>query len=216
MINHSFINRLQILKKNGVNLHCVLDIGAYHGDFTETIKSVYPFIKVIQIEADDRQKKYLQEDAIIALLGDSDRDVTFYTLAEDQITTGSSIFLELTPYYNDRTVITQQKQMTTLDILDKQFNFVGDWANHGLVKIDTQGSELLILDGAHNFLTNKCPRFILLEVSVQEYNKDAPKFNLVSEYMNKLNYTVKDIYDLSYDSMGQLLQMDILFERQPL
>lgn len=214
MINHSFKNRFETLKKNGVNLHCALDIGAYHGDFTETIQAVYPFIKIVQIEADERQKKYLHQNCIIALLGDSQREVTFYTLAEDKITTGSSVFLELTTHYNEHSVIALQKEMTTLDTLDKQFNFNGDWLNHGLVKIDTQGSELLILDGAYNFLTSKRPRFILLEVSVQEYNKGAPKFNLVIEYMNKLNYTVKDIYDLSYDGMGQLLQIDILFERQ--
>lgn len=214
MLIKNFILRLNILKSNGVDIQNVLDIGAYRGDFTETIKTVYPDAHVIQIEADDRQKMWLDDTAIICLLGNKEQDkVPFYTLDENVDTTGSSIFLEQTPYYNESSTIVYNKNMTTLDALHQKHNFSGDWLNHGFVKIDTQGSELLILDGAVNFLETKKPRFMLLECSVQEYNKGAPKLISVIEYMHKLKYEVVDLYDLAYDGVGKLLQTDLLFER---
>lgn len=213
MILENFQRRFRVLKSCGVNIQYVLDIGAYRGDFTETIVSVWPSAVVRQIEADERQSSWLQPGAILALLGDGKKTANFYTLAGDKITTGSSIFLENTGHYTPDSTLVISKEMTTLDELDKVHNFYGRWNTHGLVKIDTQGSELLILDGAQQFLATKQPRYILLECSVQEYNLGAPKINPVVEYMYKLEYAISDIFDLTYDASGKLLQTDILFER---
>ena len=208
----SFARRFQVMKKNNVHIQYVLDIGAYRGDFTETVKSVWPTAIVRQFEADERQAPWLSNTAFIALLGDSEKEVDFYTLSEDKITTGSSIYKELTPHYNSTTTLIQRKQMTTLDILDQKHNFFGNWRANGLVKIDTQGSELLILAGAKQFLMRE-PRFILLECSVGKYNEGAPMLSTVIERMAALNYITRDIFDLSYDTTGNLIQTDILFER---
>jgi FkbM family methyltransferase len=214
VILESFRNRFTVLKSNGVNIQYVLDIGAYRGDFTETIHAVWPTAIVRQIEADDRQQGYLNKNAIIALLGNTSADaVDFYTLGDNKITTGSSIYKELTPHYTENTTVVIPKSMTTIDILAQEHNFFGNWKELGLIKIDTQGSELLILEGATNFLAEKQPKFILLECSVIPYNQGSPIFAEAVEKMNKLKYTVKDIFDLSYNNQNQLLQTDILFER---
>jgi hypothetical protein len=92
-------------------------------------------------------------------------------------------------------------------------NFFGNWKELGLIKIDTQGSELLILEGATDFLTSKQPKYILLECSVIPYNEGAPNFTEVVEHMHKLKYVVKDILDVSYNNQSQLMQTDVLFER---
>jgi len=208
----SFARRFNVMKKNQCHIQYVLDIGAYRGDFTTTIKSVWPTAIVRQFEADERQLPWLQSNAIIALLGDVEKEVDFYTLDESKITTGSSIFKELTPHYTNASTIVQKKRMTTLDILHQKHNFFGNWNTHGLIKIDTQGSELLILAGAKNFLEKQEPRFILLECSVAKYNQGAPVLDEVIREMSEMRYLVKDIFDLSYDNLGTLLQTDILFE----
>ena len=214
MIIPPFKSRFETLKANGDNIQFVIDIGAYRGHFTETIHAVWPLAIVKQIEADERQLQFLQKNAIIALLGDKESDnVPYYTLSSDSITTGSSIFKEQSPYYTSNSTIVMQKPMTTLDNLDKIHKFVGNWKTHGLLKIDTQGSEMLILEGAKEFLLNKQPKFILLECSVVEYNKGAPSMLEMINYMNRLGYSIYDIFDLSYDSRGNLLQTDILFKR---
>ena len=144
----------------------VLDIGAYRGDFKQTVKSVWPDCRVQQFEADERQASHLSPDAKICLLGDQEREVDFYTI-EDKVrgmTTGSSIYRERTAYYQNPKVI--KKQMVTLDsVVDAS----GDWSK-GLVKIDTQGSELDILRGGEVFLKIQQPRYTLLECSLMQYN----------------------------------------------
>lgn len=217
MIIEAFKNKFSQLKSIGIQIQYVLDIGAYRGDFTDTIKLVWPTAIVNQFEADERQKNFLQSNAIIALLGDVDeKEVDYFTLDETKITTatGSSIFKELTNHYNDTSTIIMKKQMITLDTLCKTHNFFGNWKNHGLIKLDTQGSELLILDGAITFLETKQPRFILIECSWMNYNKGSPLFLEVITKLDKLNYKAKDIYDMSYDIQGNLIQTDILFERK--
>jgi FkbM family methyltransferase len=215
MIITPFKARFEQLKRNGSHIQYVLDIGAYRGDFTDTILSVWPTAIVRQIEADERQASWLKQPALIALLGDKEQDsVDYYTLASDKITTGSSIFKETTSHYNAASTIVLKKPMTTIDLLDIKYNFYGDWKNHGLIKIDTQGSELLILRGAEKFLTSKQPRYILLECSVLQYNQNSPLIAEVMETMQKLNYYMADVFDTSYTQTGQLLQIDILFERK--
>lgn len=214
MILEPFKKRFTVLKKNGCNIQFVLDIGAYRGDFSETIKSVWNSAIIWQIEADDRQLPWLKEKAIISLLGNEVKDeVDFYTLDEHKITTGSSIFKELTPHYSPASTVTVKKSMTTIDELNKKHNFFGNWKDLGLVKLDTQGSELLILEGAKNFLEDKEPRYILLECSIQQYNLGAPVFADTVKFLDKLKYKVIDVIDHSYDAKYQLLQIDILFER---
>ena len=214
MILHPFARRFNIMKDNGNHIQYVLDIGAYRGDFTETVKSIWPTAIVRQIEADERQQRWLQDNAIISLLGDKESvSVDFYTLAQDKITTGSSLYKEMTRHYTESTTLILKKPMTTIDALDKIYKFYGNWRELGLVKIDTQGSELLILDGAKEFLLKNAPKYILLECSVIQYNDGAPLIAEVIAYMNSINYRIKDVFDLSYNEKNILQQTDMLFER---
>lgn len=206
----NFYNKLNQLKQWGVTIENVLDIGAYRGHFTYTVRAVWPKAKIQQFEADERQKKFLQEDAHIAVLGDSEREVDFYTIPDiaEGVTTGSSIYKENTIYYQRPIVLKKQMQL-----LDNLVDTSGDWSK-GLVKIDTQGSELDILRGAKNFMENQKPMYILLECSVKQYNDGSPLISQVTSQMLEWGYNFEDIFDFSYDKSGQLLQLDVLFRRK--
>jgi hypothetical protein len=81
-----------------------------------------------------------------------------------------------------------------------------------LIKIDVQGAELDVLRGAKNTM-NKT-KFIILEVSMIEYNKNSPLFADVIDFMNKNNFLVNDILDIHY-SNNVCIQCDILFKKLP-
>lgn len=196
--------RLWQLKSTGFVLEQCLDIGAYRGDFTRIVKALYPECRVQQFEADERNRSYIPH-AVFALLGDQEREAIFYTLPDHACTTGSSIFRENTSHYVKP--IQLSLPMTTLD---KVADYAGDWSK-GLVKMDTQGSEMMILKGAYG-LMKKRPRFFLIECSVLPYNEGAPLINQVIASMSNLGYGIRDFWDMNYDSMGNLLQTDILFE----
>ena len=207
MVLLNFANKFRQLKAKGVNFDHVLDIGAYRGDFTETIKTVWPDAKVHQFEADERQKDKLLPDATIALLGNECKEVDFYTIQDTAygVTTGSSYYREMTPFYENPIVV--KKQMVTLDSL---LDLNSHWYSV-LVKLDTQGSELDILAGAKEFLSKVKPIYILLECSVKPYNDGAPLIGEVVENMGKLGYLFNDIIEAKYDNHGDLLQVDVLF-----
>ena len=197
-------HRLVQLKRQGVLIDRALDIGAYRGGFTDLLLAIWPGCRIQQFEADERQKPYIP-NAKICLLGDSERDVNFYTLPEASCTAGSSVYRENSVYYKDPLVLA--KRMVTLDSVA---DYSGDWSR-GFVKIDTQGSELLILKGAKGLLAKR-PRFMLLECSVCMYNIDAPLIDDVICQMREYGYRTRDVCNLLYLSQGELLQTDILFE----
>jgi len=206
-------NRFAVLKKSGVILTHCLDIGAYRGEFTRMIKNYWPEVHVWQLEADDRQRDWLDPNATFALLSNvPDQELDFFTLGNDGpiSTTGSSIYRELTQYYTDPVVI--KKKTTTIDEISKRVDFAGDWINSGLVKLDTQGSELDVLEGSKNFLAMYQPKYILIETSVKPYNLKAPLVGDVIEYMRSKSYQILDLMNLTHDKTESLLQVDILFK----
>ena len=196
-----FRQRLQHLKHP---INSVLDVGAYRGDFAHLAKDLFPTAKIKCIEGDERQASFLQHfDTEFYLLGKKTKQVNFYTLPEDQCTTGSSVYRENTVYYQDPIVI--KKWAYALDDLNLP--------RFDLIKLDVQGSELDILKGGKKYLAATQPTYLLLETSIQEYNQDAPLAGEVISYLNKNRYRLCDIFDVLYDKSNQLLQVDFLFER---
>jgi FkbM family methyltransferase len=207
----SYGARFRNLRDNGINISYALDIGAYRGDFSKILREIWPNINIWQFEADERQKPWLDPNAIFGLLSDKPNvSVDFFTLDnENSITTGSSMYRELTSYYKNPIVV--KKKTKTLDSIMDQVNFRGNWKNAGLIKLDTQGSELDILKGGEKFLSTFKPKYILIETSVIRYNENAPLVGEVIEYMRMKNYHIVDILNYQYENNGKLLQMDILF-----
>ena len=204
---YGFIERFFYLKKTGFELEQALDIGAYRGEFTNIVKSVWPSCRIQQFEADKSNQQYLQSDAIFELLGDQEVATNFYTIQDVGwgSTTGASVYKENTEYYKD--CIVKIREMKKLDSL---VDMSGDWSR-GLVKIDTQGSEINILKGAKKFLEQCKPKFLLLECSYIEYNIGGPLVTDVFSYAKSIGYKPVDILDNSYLE-DRLIQSDWLFE----
>ena len=210
----NFENRFRFHISSGLRLERALDIGAYRGEFSALIDQLWPGIKIWQFEADERQKPH-NPKAFYILLGDGPRVCDFYTVDEkDGFTTGSSVYRENSGFYRDSNIVLK-KEMTTIDRLMKRIDFSGNWKEHGLVKLDTQGSEVDILKGARNFLETFTPRLIPLETSIAAYNLGAPLIVDVFDYMASIGYRPIDVFDLSHAGDGTLLQADVLFEREP-
>lgn len=202
--------RLNFMKATGVEIKNALDIGAYRGEFTKVLKEIWPDVEVQQFEADERQTHYLQPDAVMKPLSDRVKMVDFYTIPDTHhgSTTGSSIYLENTEFYKDK-IVTQKMTAT----LDDHVHIDGEWADHGLVKLDVQGSEIDVLIGGDYFMRHCKPRYVLTEVSVMPYNQGAPLAAQVIAHLHRLGYRLFDVADMKYEDHGFLLQMDLMFKR---
>jgi hypothetical protein len=120
------------------------------------------------------------EDFAICLLGSEPRPaVPFWTL--DGTATGASAYKELTDFYDGVKPIFL-KQKTLNDLLGgKRFDFI---------KMDTQGSELDIINGGWAVVSH-C-KALQLEISIRPYNRGAPYGKEVFDRLKDLGFVLVD------------------------
>lgn len=84
------------------------------------------------------------------------------------------------------------------------------------LKIDVQGAEFLVLEGAKNYLIKKRINYIQMEfiyISTYKHTKNLPYY---LEFFEQYNYDLISIFDLYHNSKGELLQCELLFRSRPL
>ena len=77
--------------------------------------------------------------------------------------------------------------------------------------MDVQGSELEIIKGGLDII--KQSNFLLLELSLIEYNEKVPLANEVMTYLKKNNFELIDIFDVYYQN-NMAIQFDGLFKNK--
>jgi FkbM family methyltransferase len=187
----------------------VLDIGANVGQFYNEIKPIFPNAYYYLIEGNDSCEVVLETlnvDYSICLLSDCEKEVDFYVRKHEPRCTGNSIYRENTSFYDDDQIIILKKQTKTLsNILN---NKVFD-----LIKIDVQGSEIDIINGGLDIFKNA--KGVLMEISLVEYNQNAPVKEFVYEYMSNMGFIpIETIGNINHPITHELIQQDILFLNQ--
>ncbi len=185
----------------------VVDIGSYRGEWTSMALPIFPDARFVMMEAQPDKAAALSAIQAkapgrisfrIGLLGAESRAEVKFFVAE----TGSSVYSENTGFSREEIVL----PMHTLDeALSGQ-----DGEGGVFLKLDVQGAELDVLDGAS--ATLKRTDVILLEVALCEYNAGAPRLADITERLRNLGFLSFDILDLR--RVGPVLaQIDMVFVR---
>jgi FkbM family methyltransferase len=199
---------LRLLQKAGFAPEIVVDIGAHSGEWTQMGLPIFPQARFLMIEAQPEKEKILEavrkeapqriEYAMNLLGAESKENVDFF-----MCDLGSSVYVENTSFPTERVSL----PMLTLDTVLRGHDMVGST----FIKIDVQGAELDVLAGATETLQRTDA--VLLEASLVEYNKGAPRIGEVIAHMAKLGFILFDICDLR--RIGSVLaQTDLIFIRQ--
>jgi FkbM family methyltransferase len=191
-----------------INPKRVIDIGAHVGEFTKTIQGKFPTCKIMMVEANPNCESYLRllgKPYDMVGLYDKEGYETLYLEKINPIPTGASIYKENTIWYGEGKYETIKIPTSTLDI--KNY-FNGETID--LIKIDTQGSELDILNGGQKTLERT--EFVLIEVSLVEYNSDAPMIDKVVDKMIECGFYIIDIVEYHINN-GLIFQLDVLFKK---
>ena len=199
--NEGHFKRLRFHKNKGINFKNVLDIGACNGSWSLLVKSIFPGVNILMLEANNDKEHILKKigNYKIALLSsEANKEVNYYKSLSDDAS-GNSIYLENTNYK----FIPEKRITTTLKLI------VPKDINYDLIKMDVQGSELDIIKGGLDII--KKTKFLLLELQIFEYNKDAPMLSEVLTYLKNINFDLVDVFDLLYSSSGSLIQIDGFF-----
>lgn len=203
----NLIYSLENLKNEGFTPSYIIDIGAYHGEWTTMIKKIFPESNVLMIEAQEIKEGILKDISqtyspkvfyeIQLLSSQDEREVSFV-----EMETGSSVFEESSPYQREYV----NKKTITLDtLLKKHPNF----ESADFLKIDVQGYELEVLKGAKQLLEKV--ELVLMEVSLIPVNKGCPIMSEVVQFMADYDFRVLDFCSQIRRSDGFLWQTDLLF-----
>ena len=196
--------RLNFYKKNNINFKKVLDIGAYKGEWKDLFQKIFPESDILMIEANKNKEDILKKKGnyIIALLGSEDgKEVDYFKCTDDKIDTGNSVYLENTSMKFNPEKRKTKKLSSLLDPNDK----------FDLIKIDVQGSEIEVIEGGKSIIKNSS--FLLVELSLQNYNEGAPKLLEVINKLNEYNFELIDIIDRNYRN-NVLVQIDGIFKNK--
>lgn len=205
-VDHTHEVLVRHLRENNIELRTVLDIGCHTGDFAAAVKRHYPQCDILGIDNNVQALASAQFYCAVinATLSDDDRIVPFnYSTG---LATGNSYYRELTEHFADCATI--PTFATTLD--DVLYWMRRPPQNIDLIKIDTQGSELDILVGAHNTLEKTKHVFVELPGDV-DYNEDAPASCTTRDYLRDCGFENQKLIVNHYrESDNALINQDWL------
>ena len=207
------LNLLKLKHELKFEPRTILDVGAQIGDFYRESKEVWPDSQIMMIEATQECEPYLKETGgnyLIAVLSDSKKTIPFYKTRLAETNTGNSVYKELTSAYSDKNLIVEERNTYTLDEL-----YDGYTETFDLIKLDTQGSEIDIMNGGSRLIKNTS--VIIVEVSHVEYNEKAPLVDEVREYMESVGFIYNMEIGQTYSNeFNGLIQRDLVFVNKEL
>jgi FkbM family methyltransferase len=197
-------DKLRDLKSKGYSPDTILDIGAFRGYWTSTMRTIYNDPKYYLFEAIDYPELQHVPNARVfnVVLSDKVEEVNWYQMAN----TGGSMFREKSHHFTNCAVL--RRQTIDLDALIRQEGILHD-SKHIFIKIDCQGAEIPILKGASSILDKT--DFIVMEMPLfGQYNEGVPTFLEHIQFMDSIGFVPYDIAD-THIINGFNMQVDMLF-----
>lgn len=201
------------VRQAGVNLDVVYDIGANDGRWTRECKQFLPLATYYLFEANPAINLSSEHSHFFnAVLSDEDGKRVKYHLADPgKENTGNSYYKEMTGNYTSGKYV----ELTTKTL--KSIAQENSLLKPDLVKIDTQGSEVDIINGCAlpgtNFLSSAS--IMMLEVPIMPYNDGAPGFTEYIETMYNIGYVPTGVDHIAIRK-GILNQLDVIFVKSDL
>lgn len=210
-IRDSMEEAFKQLKNIGFYPELVIDVGAAGG--TPPLQDIFgnsiffwvePLIE-FKDQLEDLKLKF-KGDYIIAALGNQ-QGIMQINVSHDKV--GSSILINnIQPGFKSKL---REIPIDTLENLAQQKDFTR--YKKILLKVDVQGYELHVLEGAGIFLEKI--DVIILEVSLYNFLKDCPDFYDVIVYMKKKGFVLYDIVGgINRPKDMALGQKDLLFVKE--
>jgi FkbM family methyltransferase len=197
---------LYYLKSLGFYPKTIIDVGAFEGYWSKSVNLIFKDSRFYLVEPQVEKIEIIKNNVkgnnfkvFNTLLGKNDNEVKLFY----QMGTGSS-------YYYENTFATREEveiKTVSLDtfVLENDIKL-----EDTILKLDTQGSELDIIRGGENSL--KKIDFLLIELSLVNYNLNAPNYLEILNYLNENDFVLFDVLEIHRSNQISLpTQFDGLF-----
>ncbi len=197
---------------NADNFKTIFDCGAHHGETAINFKRKFSLAKIYSFEPvktnfeclKKNVEKYPDIYCYNTALGDQEETVTIQINSDSQTHSLKHRLPE--GKQNSETI-----KVTTIDNFLSDANIV----NIDLLKIDTEGYELKVLEGARQSLASNKINFILTEATILETNHYHTHLKLIDDFLKVYGYQITAIYDqVVWNHPSRLLYFNVLFSRK--
>ena len=191
----------------------VIDVGAAYGSFTRLCRTVFPDAHYLLVEPLEEYRPLLEQvkqsspfvQYTIAAASAHEGEIAI-NVHPDLV--GSSLYREVETGTGVNGV-TRTVRAAAVDRLVREAGAVGPF----LLKVDVQGAELDVLEGAERTLGDS--ELIVLEVSFFKFFQDGPECADILAYMKTRGFVPYDIVGRQYRPLdGALSQADIAFVKE--
>ena len=192
------------IQQDGLAINTVYDIGANNGQWSLALKhGVLKDSYFYLFEGSSEHDQALKNTNLpyyIGILSNPGRTLVEYYQAGSS--TGNSYYKENTVHYEN--AVPELLPAQTLDSIVEECGMPVP----NFIKIDTQGSELDILQGAEKILSSV--DLVMLECPIIRYNKGAPDIQDYIDYMRTQGFMPSEIMEI-HEGQRILSQIDIMF-----
>lgn len=193
----------------------IFDIGAHVGQSAEKYSSLYKNATIFSFEPSLKEYEILKTKDIKNFkpfnIGFSNKKKQEHFFVNEASATSS-----LLPLSEKAEKVWQNNQLKNIDTITCEFDTLDNFCNDmgikiiDFMKIDTQGSEYLVLDGAKELLSKNVIRNIQLEVILGDTYRGQKSIGFYMNLLENYGYKFKTIADLVIKN-GSLIQTDLFF-----
>lgn len=178
------------------NRPLICDVGANEGQSIRKILKTFPHADIHTFEPNPRAYKQLQ-GSFRSLpnvhpwrfgVGSKNQESEFFENENSDM----SSFLEGGEAHWGSVVRTTKVDVVSLDAFTSQKGI----QKVDLLKVDTQGYELEVFEGARNLMQRDAIGFILFEVCFAEIYKNAPSFDELFRYLTEKRFQLVNIFEM--------------------
>ena len=211
-----FSSCLASAKSNGLAPRTVFDVGVGRG--TPWLYRSFPDAKLVLFEPLPIFSRDLK-----ALAVRYDADVFHFALSntsgeadfnQNLVFPTSSSLLELDPHFADFAADVQARHSFRRQrVLTQTLDNVNDYDPPYVIKLDVEGAECLVLEGARRTLEQT--DYVILEISVMRRLRREPSFAETVAFLDGCGFELYDIPSLAQaKGNGQLIYLDAAFVRK--
>jgi len=193
-----------LLRSKGFYPKNILDIGASVCQTADIMREIWPVANILLFEGNNECEKLYQKLEYkyqIKLLGKQNGITKFYKTKWSPICSGNSIYKENSETYNEENLIVEELPIYKLDDCIKDV--------YDLIKIDTQGSELDIIEGGMN--TFKNAKVVITEVSCDNYNEGGCTKDQILKKMSDLKFDYIMPVETVVNNKNEFIAESLLF-----
>jgi FkbM family methyltransferase len=201
------------IKRLGFTPRTIVDVGVAYGTPSLESHSLYeafPESYFVLIEPLKEFEPYMQEilkkyggEYFLTAVGA--RDEMRIVNINPRYMARSSFFLRNPIESSNNRLSQRQVPVTTLDRLMEEHNFQPPFG----LKIDTEGFEIQVIEGAPKFLQKT--QFVIAEVQVVERFEGGHSFAEFIALMDKHGFSVCDILDIGRADSSEVIFLDLVF-----